>query len=248
MRINPRTRTRIVRMFVLTDVQTNETRDFDNQKDLCAFLGVHQSTAYQAAREGKIISSGSTGRAYRLTYARYKVVDTFAPEIPEKHRHDIVDLTGEIWKTVPGYYSGNMVSNMGRAKFVDSYGNESLRRITGVTNGNGRIYSAVRLLNPGGEPYRKQYRLSRVIIRAFNDRTFDLDYRKGDKMVVDHIDNNPSNNALSNLRVVSQAKNIRVAYSEQGVVKQMTEQGLNNLKDSMSRAMRKYWDNKKKGI
>lgn len=139
----------------------------------------------------------------------------------------IESLPGETWVEVPGYH-GLYVSDMGRAKTVDSRGSEKLKCIVTSTNKNKREYGHINIGN-------KQYVFSRVIWRAFKDPDFPLEYHGGRfykkhpeynkdtdpyyNIVVDHIVENTKNlsNFLNNLQAVSQKKNINKAM-ENGII------------------------------
>ena len=107
----------------------------------------------------------------------------------------------EIWKDIPGYEGLYQVSNLGRFK--------ALERTREGVNGS-RIYKE-RILSPkvnfdryyyisltnGGK--KTSFRAHRLVALAF----------LGDSsLVIDHIDGNPLNNAVTNLRYVSQSENI----------------------------------------
>ena len=107
----------------------------------------------------------------------------------------------EIWKEIPGYEGLYQVSSLGRFK--------ALSRVRKGIYGN-RIYKE-RLLSPKvnfdryyyvtltKEGKKTSYRAHRLVALAF----------LGDSnLVIDHIDGNPLNNEVTNLRYVSQAENV----------------------------------------
>jgi hypothetical protein len=91
----------------------------------------------------------------------------------------------EIWKCIPGF-DGYQASNLGRIKFITS------NRITNGTKTN-KGY-----LNVGIQG--KSYQVHRLILFAF--KGFPTDNK-----VCDHIDRNPLNNNIENLRWVTQQEN-----------------------------------------
>lgn len=105
----------------------------------------------------------------------------------------------EIWKTIPGYEGLYMVSNLGRVKSMEFY--RSKRGI--LSQGNDKLgYKRVVLYKNDSE---KTLLVHRIVASAF----FGL---KNDEKI-DHIDGNPENNTIKNLRVCSQAENIRNSKS-----------------------------------
>ena len=113
-------------------------------------------------------------------------------------------MKAEIFKEVPGY-DGYKISNLGRLV--------SVGRV--VVRSNGRpITIKNKILKPvvddlGYHRYtltnnfkRKHIRVHQLVAMAFLNHK-----RDGYKLIVDHIDNNPSNNNLDNLRVITQREN-----------------------------------------
>lgn len=113
----------------------------------------------------------------------------------------------EIWKDVPNYEGFYKVSNLGRVKSLDRT----------ITRKNGRKihvkekilkqtisnvgYFLVRLCKNGDE---KNFQVHQLVAMAF------LGYIPNGtmKIVIDHIDNNPLNNLLSNLQVTTARNNV----------------------------------------
>ena len=115
----------------------------------------------------------------------------------------------EIFKDIPNYEGVYQVSNLGRVKRIFKGGREKFNKLTKLNNG----YLAVQLsLNNKG----KIFQVHQLVAMAF------LNHKPcGHLLVVDHIDNNPLNNALSNLQVITHRKNVskinkrNKAYSSQ---------------------------------
>ena len=111
----------------------------------------------------------------------------------------------EIWKKVKGYQDYE-VSNFGRVKSIArvvvysngvcrSYNEEVLK---GSTNKQG--YRKVRLYK---DKKGKTRTIHQLVAMAF------LNHKpSGMKYIVDHMDNNPLNNNLNNLQVITQRKNM----------------------------------------
>lgn len=136
--------------------------------------------------------------------------------IPRKRRAIIVDLPEEIWKHIPGTPDCNYVSNMGRFKLVDQDGNERFGSVITSTNKTKKKYYDILIKKPNDRGYR--VRLSRALAKTFIDENFPLIYSNGDRVVVDHIDNNSENNKVDNLRIVSSSDNILAAIYQQNRV------------------------------
>jgi hypothetical protein len=116
----------------------------------------------------------------------------------------------EIWKDIPNYEGYYQVSNLGRIK--------SLKRVIYKSDGTIRTLKE-RILSPvkDGRRYykvslhkntnRKTLKIHQLVAMAF------LGHEPcGMKMVVNHIDNNPVNNRVSNLEIVSQRENSHTHY------------------------------------
>ncbi len=110
----------------------------------------------------------------------------------------------EIWKDIKGYEGLYEVSNLGRIK--------SLARIVTTVRGSwtykekflkptvsGDGYAKVCLCKNGKAKTKKVHQL--VAIAFLNHKP------NGHKLVIDHVDNNPLNNELGNLQIISQRKN-----------------------------------------
>ena len=134
----------------------------------------------------------------------------------------IEDLPGEEWKEIPGF-PYQYCSNLGRFKFMKD-GKTAKIRESFLSNGSKeRFYRHVILLKyktVDGETYiddRISAVSSRVLCRTWYDDTLKLLFREGDKRVVDHIDNDPNNENIKNLRILADnGENIKAAIHEQG--------------------------------
>ncbi len=107
----------------------------------------------------------------------------------------------EIWKNVKGYEGLYEVSNLGRVKSLareDSIGRKIKERIL-KTPPDGSGYAQCNLCLEGKT---RNFFIHKLVAMAFLDHKPD-----GMKIVVDHIDNNKSNNRLENLQLISQRQN-----------------------------------------
>lgn len=130
----------------------------------------------------------------------------------------------EIWKDVPNYKGLYQVSSLGRVRSLK----RKVIHYTGCYSViNGKIltqigkttrYLGVSLSLNG---YRKTFRVHQLMAITFLNHE-----PNGHKLVVDHIDNNPLNNKLSNLQIVTHkhnlrknSKNYKYKYDENGRIK-----------------------------
>ncbi len=113
----------------------------------------------------------------------------------------------EIWKDIPDYEGIYQVSNLGRVK--------SLNRQLITSHGIIRKYNG-RILKLGTDKFgylmvdlkkqlnRKTYRIHKLVAIAF------LNHKPcGHELVIDHINDNPSDNRVENLQIVTQRYNCR---------------------------------------
>lgn len=111
----------------------------------------------------------------------------------------------EIWKKIPNYKGHYEISNLGNVRSLDRYVNHKLY---GVQKLKGKLL--VKKKHHSGY-YR--YRLSLNAKRTFYYThqllaiTFLGHTLNGHVLVVDHIDNNKTNNDLSNLQIVTNREN-----------------------------------------
>jgi hypothetical protein len=113
----------------------------------------------------------------------------------------------EIWKDVPGYEGLYQVSNYGNILTLsDRWGK---KRLLKPNKNNGNNYYAIDLhLNKK----RKRFEIHKLVAMAF------LDHKpNGHEMVVNHIDNDKSNNYLNNLELVSTRYNTSCHKKDVGV-------------------------------
>lgn len=103
-------------------------------------------------------------------------------------KYKLVDLEGEEWRQIP-FNVKYSISNMGRV----------------VNNTNNRLLSidnSQKYCRIAFSPNRtKHYYIHRLVYCIFNN-DYDLE-----GFVIDHIDNNPKNNQLSNLQKITQSEN-----------------------------------------
>ena len=97
----------------------------------------------------------------------------------------------EKWKEVPNYEGRYWVSNLGRVK------NESHLLSLGLQSGR---YHSTTLSKDG---VRKSFLVHQLVAIAFLNFV-----PNGNKLIVDHIDNNPLNNNLENLQVITHRQNL----------------------------------------
>jgi len=102
----------------------------------------------------------------------------------------------EIWKEVKGYECLYEISNLGRVKSLEK--NSKPERIIKPHIGD-RGYKAVNLCKCG---IQKTKRIHQLVAIAFLNHT-----PCGHKLVVDHIDNDPLNNRVDNLQVITHREN-----------------------------------------
>jgi len=121
----------------------------------------------------------------------------------------------EVWLPVKGYESRYKVSNLGRVKSFKrvvrisptrtcTYGG---RLMVPCLDSTGRYATCLRKNNTS-----KSYTIHRIVAITF------LNYNDNNKydFVVDHIDENPHNNHLSNLQVITQRENTHKSVIKRG--------------------------------
>lgn len=104
------------------------------------------------------------------------------------------DMPGEVWKDIEGCNGFYQISSLGRIKSF--YFGGTIRRQK-VKKGR---YLCITLLNYRGF-IRKTVNIQRLVGRAFLEN-YD------DSLEIDHIDGDPQNNTVSNLRCVTRKENI----------------------------------------
>ena len=120
----------------------------------------------------------------------------------------------EIFKDVEGYEGLYQVSNFGRVKSLDRKSSDGRqlkeRMLNPIINGYGYL-----VLNLHKNGKRKSLYIHQLVAMAFLEHT-----PNGHKIVVDHIDNDKSNNRLENLQLISNRQNTskdRKGYSSKYV-------------------------------
>jgi len=107
----------------------------------------------------------------------------------------------EIYKDIPNYEGLYQVSNLGNVKSlarIDSIGRNLKEKILAPVNTTGG-YTRINLCRLGK---RSQFCIHKLVAMAFLNHIPD-----GYNSVVDHIDNNPKNNNLYNLQIISARQN-----------------------------------------
>lgn len=106
----------------------------------------------------------------------------------------------EIWKDIPGFEGWYQISNLGRVKSLSrtvDYGTRSVRtqkekilqlRVGGPVVAGKQYYSVILCKNR----YRKQHKVHRLVGEAFCHKPDGCE-------VINHLDNDPTNNAATNL-------------------------------------------------
>lgn len=106
----------------------------------------------------------------------------------------------EVWRDVKGYEGKYQVSNLGRVKSLN-YHRENKEKIM-IGNKVGRGYKRV-LLSKNGKT--KNFLIHRLVYTAFVGNV-------PDGFQIDHRDNNPENNRLDNLQLLTVSENIKKIY------------------------------------
>lgn len=99
----------------------------------------------------------------------------------------------EFWKDVPNYDGAYQVSNLGRVKSL-KYGKEKLLKVC-----KNHYYYCVVLFKNGK---RKTKNIHQLLAETFLNHT-----PNGFKLVVDHINNNPLDNRLENIQIITHREN-----------------------------------------
>ena len=112
----------------------------------------------------------------------------------------------EIWKDIPNYVNYYKVSNFGNVKSLNRFTIHKNGRINKLKGKKlSKLKDSTKYLNVGlnKKGIKTRYGIHRLVASAFLG--YNLKNRKG--MVVDHIDNDPLNNKLNNLQVITHREN-----------------------------------------
>ena len=102
----------------------------------------------------------------------------------------------EIWKDVPSYEGLYQVSNLGNVKSLKRKGRGEDKLLKTTIN---RYYYTVKLYS---RSKTKTFKVHQLVAMAF------LNHEPcGYEVVIDHIDNNPLNNNVNNLQLITQREN-----------------------------------------
>lgn len=117
------------------------------------------------------------------------------------------DLEGEIWKDVVGYEGLYKVSNMGRVYAMPKKWNVGLNGVTHEHDGKMlNQYShkyGYKTLTLRKDKKAKGYSVHVLVAQAFLEHT-----PCGFKLVVDHVNNDPTDNRVENLQIVTHRFNV----------------------------------------
>ena len=109
--------------------------------------------------------------------------------ITRKHENNLIKLNVEVWRSIDGY------NNYAISSFVKVKNTKTGKILKGFDNGHG--YLKVDLYE---DAIRKTHQVHRLVANALIDNP-------DDKLCVDHIDNNRTNNHISNLRFATNKEN-----------------------------------------
>jgi hypothetical protein len=113
----------------------------------------------------------------------------------------------EIWKDVNGYEGKYQISNWGRVKSLN-YRKKGVEAILKTSTDN-KGYHVIKLCKNGAY---KTYRVHQLVAMVFLDHQPD-----GHNLVINHIDNDPSNNYVDNLEIVTVRYNNSCHKNDPGV-------------------------------
>ena len=113
----------------------------------------------------------------------------------------------EIWKDIPEYEGKYQVSNMGQVKSLnyDKTGKEKILKHNSITihhKNRNYIFHQIMLYKNGK---KNHFLVSRLVWTSFNDNI-------PNGYDVDHIDNNPENNRLDNLQLLTRSENLKKRF------------------------------------
>ena len=113
----------------------------------------------------------------------------------------------EVWKDVPGYEGLYQVSNMGRVKSLERYKNNHSKKqlvpeiIKSINPDDGKYLCVALSKNSTAKTIRVYQLVAIVFLNHIPNKPSGL--------IVDHKDDNKSNNNLSNLQLITTAQNNR---------------------------------------
>lgn len=133
----------------------------------------------------------------------------------------------ENWRDIPGYEGRYKASNLGRIK---SLGNDKLRKEKILKGTHSGDYKKVALFNDGK---RRFFWVHRLVWEAFNGKI-----QEG--MVINHKDENPANNNLENLEVVTQKENANWGTRTERIKRKRRDLFLKKIKDLGFNSVKEY--------
>ena len=120
----------------------------------------------------------------------------------------------ENWKDIPSYIGYYQVSNKGNVRSLDRY-------VNGINNSKRLLKGKVKPLQKHPDGYHqvalskdgiyKTFKNYQLVAYAF------LNFKPLSGLVIDHIDNNPKNNNLSNLQIITHRENTQKDKKNLGV-------------------------------
>jgi len=104
----------------------------------------------------------------------------------------------EVWKDIPNYEGMYQVSDLGRVKSLKRKGCKNDKILKNNTDNYGYLN-----VNLSKNKVLKTFKVHKIVAIMFLGHE-----PNGHKIVVDHIDNDKSNNKLSNLQLITQRENL----------------------------------------
>lgn len=154
------------------------------------------------------MTSNKTSRAKKIEKMTTKQQKTYEP---------IQDLEGEVWKPIKGYEELYEVSNKGRIKSLNYH---STNRPSLLRHDIRNDYHRVTLCKNNKT---KRFFVHRLVYEAFIGELPKFKYGKGDEMmVINHKDENPSNNCIENIELVTHTENVNYGTGPQRTSKNKT--------------------------
>lgn len=143
---------------------------------------------------------------------------------------DTKDLEGEIWKDIPEYEGLYAISNKGRVKALkrdietsNRIIHKSEQILTPILTQSG--YYNIQLSDKNKGRKRKNFAIHRLVASAFIENPNNYPY-------VDHIDTNPTNNCVENLRWVTPTMNMANELTRQALSESLRGQLINRTWNS----------------